>query len=100
VSIYVCGPTVYDFLHVGNFRGPVVFNMIRNWLETKGLKVKYVSNFTDIDDRILQRSLKENVDSLVISERYITEYKTDFKNLGLTASRRESQSDRALTVDC
>lgn len=83
VSIYVCGPTVYDFLHVGNFRGPVVFNMIRNWLETKGLKVTYVSNFTDIDDRILQRSLKENVDSLVISERYIAEYKTDFKNLGL-----------------
>lgn len=83
VSIYVCGPTVYDFLHVGNFRGPVVFNMIRNWLETKGFKVKYVSNFTDIDDRILQRSLKENVDSLVISERYIAEYKTDFKNLGL-----------------
>ncbi len=83
VSIYVCGPTVYDFLHVGNFRGPVVFNMIRNWLEAKGLAVKYVSNFTDIDDRILQRSLKENVDSLVISERYIAEYKTDFKNLGL-----------------
>ncbi len=83
VSIYVCGPTVYDFLHVGNFRGPVFFNMVRNWLETKGFKVNYVANFTDIDDRILQRSLKENVDSLVISERYIREYKTDFKNLGL-----------------
>lgn len=83
VSIYVCGPTVYDFLHVGNFRGPVFFNTVRNWLESKGLKVKYVSNFTDIDDKILQRSLKENVDSLVISERYIAEYKTDFNNLGL-----------------
>ncbi len=83
VSIYVCGPTVYDFLHVGNFRGPVFFNLVRNWLETKGFKVNYVANFTDIDDRILQRSLKENVDSLVISERYIDEYKTDFKHLGL-----------------
>jgi cysteinyl-tRNA synthetase len=83
VSIYVCGPTVYDFLHVGNFRGPVFFNMVRNWLEQKNLKVKYVSNFTDIDDKILQRSLKENVDSLVISERYIAEYKKDFNSLGL-----------------
>jgi cysteinyl-tRNA synthetase len=84
VSIYVCGPTVYDFLHVGNFRGPVFFNLVRNWLETAhGFKVKYVSNFTDIDDKILQRSLKENVDSLVISERYIAEYKTDFNTLGL-----------------
>lgn len=85
VSIYVCGPTVYDFLHVGNFRGPVFFNLVRNWLEKKGFKVKYVSNFTDIDDKILNRSLKENVDSLVISERYIGEYKTDFQNLGLRA---------------
>lgn len=84
VSIYVCGPTVYDFLHVGNFRGPVFFNLVRNWLEAAhGYKVKYVSNFTDIDDKILQRSLKENVDSLVISERYIAEYKTDFNTLGL-----------------
>lgn len=86
VSIYVCGPTVYDFLHVGNFRGPVFFNLVRNWLEkAHGYKVRYVSNFTDIDDKILQRSLKENVDSLVISERYIAEYKTDFKTLGLRA---------------
>lgn len=83
VSIYVCGPTVYDFLHVGNFRGPVFFNLVRNWLEHRGYKVKYVSNFTDIDDKILQRSLKENVDSIVISERFIDEYKTDFKTLGL-----------------
>lgn len=83
VSMYVCGPTVYDFLHVGNFRGPVFINMVRNWLETKGLKVNCVTNFTDIDDRILNRSLKENVDSLVISERFISEYKTDFQTLGL-----------------
>ncbi|MDX9731331.1 MAG: cysteine--tRNA ligase [Bdellovibrionales bacterium] len=83
VSIYVCGPTVYDFLHVGNFRGPVFFNLVRNWLEKSGYKVRYVSNFTDIDDKILARSLKENVDSLVISERYIAEYKTDYQALSL-----------------
>lgn len=85
VSIYVCGPTVYDFLHVGNFRGPVFFNLLRHWFEFRGYKVTYVSNFTDIDDKIIQRSLKENVDSLVISERYIDEYRTDFTNLGLRA---------------
>jgi cysteinyl-tRNA synthetase len=83
VSIYVCGPTVYDFLHVGNFRGPVVFNMIRNWFEASGFKVTYVSNFTDIDDRIIDRALKEKVDSLVISERYIDEYRRDYATLGL-----------------
>ena len=83
VSIYVCGPTVYDFLHIGNFRGPVFFNLVRNWLEHRGYKVRYVANFTDIDDKIIKRSLQENVDSLVISERYIAEYKTDFSNLGL-----------------
>lgn len=83
VSIYVCGPTVYDFLHIGNFRGPVFFNLLRNWFEKRGYKVNYVSNFTDIDDRIIDKSLKEKVDSLVISERYIDEYRTDFKNLGL-----------------
>ncbi len=83
VSIYVCGPTVYDFLHVGNFRGPVFFNLVRNWLEAKGFRVRYIANFTDIDDKIITRSLKENVDSLVISERYIDEYKTDFNGLGL-----------------
>ena len=83
VSIYVCGPTVYDFLHIGNFRGPVFFNLVRNWLERRGYKVRYVANFTDIDDKIIKRSLQEKVDSLVISERYIAEYKTDFSNLGL-----------------
>ncbi len=83
VSIYVCGPTVYDFLHVGNFRGPVVFGMMRSWFEFRGFKVKYVSNFTDIDDKIITRSLKENVDSLVLSERFIEEYRTDYKTLGL-----------------
>lgn len=83
VSIYVCGPTVYDFLHIGNFRGPVFFNLVRNWLEFRGFKVNYVANFTDIEDKIVARALKENVDSLVISERYIEEYKKDFNQIGL-----------------
>ncbi|MBO9668619.1 MAG: cysteine--tRNA ligase, partial [Bdellovibrio sp.] len=51
VKMYVCGPTVYNYLHVGNFRGVVVFNMVRNWLESLGYKVTYALNFTDVDDK-------------------------------------------------
>ena len=85
VTIYVCGPTVYDFLHVGNFRGPVVFNFIRNWLEYLGYEVKYAQNFTDVDDKILNRALKENKSALEISNTYIAQYKKDFQILGLRA---------------
>lgn len=83
VRMYVCGPTVYNFLHVGNFRGPVIFNMIRNWLERSGYKVEYALNFTDIDDRILDKAEQEKCSPTQISERYIAEYKTDFNSLGL-----------------
>jgi cysteinyl-tRNA synthetase len=85
VRMYVCGPTVYNLLHVGNFRGPVVFNMLRNWLEKSGYQVEYALNFTDIDDRILDRAEKEKVTPYEISERYISEYKVDFNKLGLKA---------------
>lgn len=83
VKIYVCGPTVYNFLHVGNFRGPVVFNLLRNWLEENGYGVYYVLNFTDVDDRILEKAKSEGVPAETISERYIAEYKKDFASLGL-----------------
>ena len=61
VSIYVCGPTVYNFLHVGNFRGPVVFNLLGNWLEEIGYKPHMVVNFTDVDDRIITKAAEEKV---------------------------------------
>lgn len=83
VRMYVCGPTVYDFLHVGNFRGPVFFNLVRNWLEKNGYKVEYALNFTDIDDRILKKALTENKPAGEVSEKYIAEYKKDFEILGL-----------------
>ncbi len=84
VKMYVCGPTVYNFLHVGNFRGPVVFNLVRNWLESQHkYKVTYAANFTDVDDRIIEKAQTEKKSSEEISERYIAEYKTDFKSLGL-----------------
>lgn len=84
VKMYVCGPTVYNFLHVGNFRVPVVFNLVRNWLESQhNYKVKYAANFTDVDDKIINRANEEKKSSEEISERYIAEYRIDFKSLGL-----------------
>ena len=83
VSIYVCGPTVYSYLHVGNFRGPVFFNFVRNWFEYLGYKVDYALNFTDVDDKIINRATEEGKSAKDISEHYIKEYKKDFSDLGL-----------------
>lgn len=83
VQMYVCGPTVYDFLHVGNFRGPVLFNMIRNYLELLGYKVTFALNFTDLDDKIIKRANEMGISSSEVSEKYIAEYKKDFQILGL-----------------
>lgn len=83
VKIYLCGPTVYDLLHIGNFRGAIFFNLIRNWLEQSGLQVTFVYNYTDVDDKIIKRAQEEGVESHVISERYIQEFEKDFKRLGL-----------------
>ncbi len=83
VKIYVCGPTVYSYLHVGNFRGPVFFNFVRNWLEYLGYKVDYALNFTDVDDKIITRAVEEGKSAKEISEHFIKEYKKDFSDLGL-----------------
>lgn len=83
VKMYVCGPTVYSYLHVGNFRGVTVFNLVRNWLEYLGYKVSYALNFTDVDDKIIQRAREENMTPGELSEKYIAEYKKDFSALGL-----------------
>lgn len=83
VKMYVCGPTVYNYLHVGNFRGVVVFNLVRNWLENLGYKVSYALNFTDVDDKIINRAHELNMAPSELSEKYIAEYKKDFASLGL-----------------
>ncbi len=83
VKMYCCGPTVYDFLHVGNFRGAVVYNFVRNWLEKSGYQVNYVYNFTDVDDKIINRANAEQTTAKVIAERYIEEFKKDFSSLSL-----------------
>ena len=81
VLMYVCGPTVYDLLHVGNFRGPIFFNFFRNLLEHKGYKVNYVYNYTDIDDKIISRSAKQNISTSDLSEKYISEFEKDYDTL-------------------
>ncbi|MGZ3770561.1 MAG: cysteine--tRNA ligase [Bdellovibrio sp.] len=83
VKMYLCGPTVYNFLHVGNFRGVVFFNLVRNWLEKSGYNVSYALNFTDVDDKIINRAHEMGVSPQDLSEMYITEYKKDFSMLGL-----------------
>lgn len=83
VKMYVCGPTVYNFLHVGNFRGVVFFNLVRNWLEKSGYAVKYALNFTDVDDKIIHRAAEMGMTPQELSEKYIQEYKKDFAALGL-----------------
>lgn len=83
IKLYLCGPTVYGLLHIGNFRGPIFFNFARNWMEHLGYKVNFVYNYTDVDDKIIDLSNKEGVESLVVSERYIAAFKEDFARLGL-----------------
>lgn len=83
VKMYCCGPTVYDFLHVGNFRGAVFYNLLRNHLENEGFQVTYVYNFTDIDDKIINRANDEGVTPAEISNKYIDEFRTDFDALKL-----------------
>lgn len=83
VKMYVCGPTVYDLLHVGNFRNPVVFNLIRNWLEHLGFNVTFALNFTDVDDKIIDRANRDHRKPMEMAAQYIEEYRKDFASLGL-----------------
>ena len=81
--IYACGPTVYNFIHIGNARPLCVFDVLRRYLEYKGNKVIFVQNFTDIDDKIIKRAIEENSDYKTVSEKYIKEFWTDAKGLNV-----------------
>ena len=83
VSMYVCGPTVYNLIHIGNARPMVVFDTARRYMEHKGYAVNYVSNFTDVDDKIIKKANEEGVEPSVISERYIAECKKDMEALNV-----------------
>ena len=83
VGIYVCGPTVYNFIHIGNARPMVVFDTVRRYFEYKGYDVNYVSNFTDVDDKIIKKAIEEGVDASEVSERFIKECKKDMEGLNV-----------------
>lgn len=81
VRLYVCGPTVYNYIHIGNARPLCVFDTFRKYLEFRGYEVTYVSNFTDIDDKIIKRANEENSDYKTVSEKYIKEFEIDARGL-------------------
>lgn len=81
VNMYVCGPTVYDYFHIGNARSFINADIIRRYLEYKGYNVKYVMNLTDVDDRIIKKSMEEEIDSVHVSEKYIKAFFEDIKKL-------------------
>jgi cysteinyl-tRNA synthetase len=81
--MYVCGPTVYNLIHIGNARPMIVFDTVRRYMEHKGYDVNYVSNFTDVDDKIIKKANEEGVEPSVISERYIAECKKDMEALNV-----------------
>ena len=83
VKIYACGPTVYNYIHIGNARPICVFDILRRYLEYRGMKVEFVQNFTDIDDKIIKRANEEGTDYLTVSRKYIEEYKKDAEGLNV-----------------
>jgi len=83
VNFYVCGPTVYNFFHIGNARPFVVFDTVRRYLEYKGYKVNFVQNFTDVDDKIIKRAIEEGITSDEVGNKYIKEYFDDADALGV-----------------
>ncbi len=83
VKMYVCGPTVYNYIHIGNARPMIVFDTVRRYFEYKGYDVNYVSNFTDVDDKIIKKAMEEGVDSQVVSQRYIEECKKDMEAMNV-----------------
>lgn len=83
VKIYACGPTVYNYIHIGNSRPLCVFDVLRRYLEYIGYNVTFVQNFTDVDDKIIKKAVEENSDFLTVSKKYIEEYKKDSKGLNV-----------------
>ena len=83
IRMYVCGPTVYNLIHIGNARPMIVFDTFRRFMEYKGYKVCYVSNYTDVDDKIIKTAMDEGTDCSSITERYISEVEKDMSDLNI-----------------
>ncbi|MDO5337562.1 MAG: cysteine--tRNA ligase [Eubacteriales bacterium] len=96
VKMYVCGPTVYDFIHIGNARPMIVFDTARRYMEYKGYEVKFVSNFTDVDDKIIAKALKEGISPEEVSARYIAECKKDMEGMNVRPASVHPQATQEI----
>ena len=96
VKMYVCGPTVYNFIHIGNARPMIVFDTVRRYFEYKGYEVNYVSNFTDVDDKIIRKAIEEGVDAETISKRYIAEGKKDMEMMNVKPATKNPQATQEI----
>lgn len=83
VKMYSCGPTVYNFFHIGNARPFIIFDTLRRYLEYRGYKVKFVQNFTDVDDKMIRKAGEEGITVKELADQYIAEYFTDAQGLGI-----------------
>ena len=96
VKMYVCGPTVYNFIHIGNARPMIIFDTVRRYFEYKGYDVNYVSNFTDVDDKIITKAIEEGVDADTISQRYIAECKKDMADMNVKPATTHPQATQEI----
>ena len=96
VKMYVCGPTVYNFIHIGNARPMIIFDTVRRYFEYKGYDVNYVSNFTDVDDKIIKKAIEEGVDAETISKRYIAECKKDMADMNVKPATTHPQATQEI----
>ncbi len=96
VKMYVCGPTVYNLIHIGNARPMIVFDTARRYMEYKGYKVNYVSNFTDVDDKIIAKSIEEGIPAAEVSARYINECKKDMEAMNVLPATTHPQATREI----
>ena len=92
VGMYVCGPTVYNYIHIGNARPMIIFDTVRRYFEYKGYEVNYVSNFTDVDDKIIKKANEEGVTATEIAERYIKECKQDMEALNIKPATHQPRA--------
>lgn len=97
VKIYVCGPTVYNFIHIGNARPMIVFDTLRRYLIYKGYEVNYVSNFTDVDDKIIKESIEEGISAEEVSTKYIAECKKDMTSLNVMQATTHPQATQEIS---
>ena len=96
ISMYVCGPTVYNYIHIGNARPMIVFDTFRRYMEYRGYTVNYVSNFTDVDDKIIKKANEEGVDCNEVSERFIAETKKDMEALNVRPATVHPQATKEI----